>query len=83
MLVVAAVQLLEVFYQLLNDQIDWWYVLVGLLLSVPLLIAVGIWFAFFTKETVSSRIEMKICFSGFLANVDILWHLGQKLASGS
>lgn len=57
-LVVAAVQLLEVFYQLLNDQIDWWYVLVGLLLSVPLLIAVGIWVAFFTKETVSSRSQL-------------------------
>jgi hypothetical protein len=54
-LLVAGGQLLEVFYQLMNDQIDWWYVLVGLLLSVPLLIATGIWVAFFTKETVSSR----------------------------
>jgi len=52
---VAVCQFLEIFYQLLNDNIDWWYVLVGVLLSVPLIIALAFGVCFFNEETDSSR----------------------------
>merc|ERR1711998_153428 len=46
---------LEIFYQLLNDDIHWWYVLVGVILASILIIASAFAIVFFTKDTESSR----------------------------
>jgi hypothetical protein len=46
---------LEIFYQLLNDDIHWWYVLVGVVLASLLVIASAFVIVFFTKDTESSR----------------------------
>jgi hypothetical protein len=54
-ILIAVCQFLEVFYQLLNDKIDWWYVLVGVILAVPLIIALASAVGFFADETDSSR----------------------------
>merc|ERR1712151_984908 len=46
---------LEIFYQLLNDDIHWWYVLVGVILASILIIASSFTIVFFTKDEDSSR----------------------------
>lgn len=46
---------LEIFYQLLNDDIHWWYVLVGVVLAATLVVASAFVIVFFTKDTESSR----------------------------
>lgn len=52
---IAVCQFLEIFYQILNDNIDWWYVLVGVLLSVPLVVALAFAICFYNEETDSTR----------------------------
>merc|ERR1719460_2778639 len=51
---------LEIFYELLNDDIHWWYVLVGVLLASLLVIASSFTVVFFTKDTDSSRSNMRV-----------------------
>jgi len=46
---------LEIFYQLLNDDIHWWYVLTGVVLAATLVIASAFVIVFFTNDTESSR----------------------------
>ena len=46
---------LEIFYQLLNDDIHWWYVFVGVLLAACLIVASAFAIIFFTKDTETSR----------------------------
>lgn len=46
---------LEIFYELLNDDIHWWYVLVGVLLASTLVVASAFTIVFFTKDDDSSR----------------------------
>jgi len=46
---------LEIFYQLLNDDIHWWYVLVGVVLAATLVVASAQTIVFFTKDDDSSR----------------------------
>lgn len=58
-LVICLVQFLEVFYQLLNDDIHWWYVAVGVAICVPLIIAAMFVVVFFTKDTPDSRGKLK------------------------
>lgn len=47
--------LCEVFYCLLNDSYDWWYVLVGVVLLVPYFIGVTFFITFFSNDTDNSR----------------------------
>lgn len=47
--------LAEVFYCLLNESYDWWYVLVGVILLVPYFIGVTFFITFFSNDTDSSR----------------------------
>lgn len=54
-LLVAIAQFLEIFYQLLNDNIDWWYVLVGVFLNVPIVVALAFVVVFFNKDKPSTR----------------------------
>jgi len=54
-LLVALAQFLEIFYQLLNDNIDWWYVLVGIFLNVPIIVAFAFVITFFNKDKPSTR----------------------------
>ena len=56
---IAVCQFLEVFYQLLNDQIDWWYVLVGALLCIPLIVAFAFAIVFFASESDSTRVLLR------------------------
>lgn len=42
---------LESCYQLLNDEIDWWYVFIGVLLCIPIIVASGIFVALFVKDS--------------------------------
>merc|ERR1711990_323013 len=51
---------LEIFYELLNDDIHWWYVLVGVVLASTLVIASSFTVVFFTKDTDSSRSNMRV-----------------------
>jgi len=46
---------LEIFYQLLNDDIHWWYVFVGVLLAACLIVASAFAIIFFTNDTETSR----------------------------
>jgi hypothetical protein len=59
-LLVAVAQFLEIFYQLLNDNIDWWYVLVGIFLNVPIIIAFAFVITFFNKDKPSTRGLLKV-----------------------
>lgn len=56
---IALAQFFEVFYQLLNDNIDWYYVLVGCLLLIPIVIAFGFCVAFFADEGDSERVLLR------------------------
>ena len=47
--------LAEVFYCLLNENYDWWYVLVGVVLLVPYFIGVTFFITFFSNDTDNSR----------------------------
>lgn len=58
-LLICLIQFLEVFYQLLNDDIHWWYVAVGVALTIPLIIAAMFVVVFFTKDTPDSRGNLK------------------------
>merc|ERR1712134_248879 len=49
---------LEIFYQLLNDDIHWWYVLVGVILASILINASAFAIVFFTNDTESSRSKL-------------------------
>merc|ERR1712167_337430 len=51
---------LEIFYELLNDDIHWWYVLVGVILASTLVIASSFTIVFFTKDTESSRGNLRV-----------------------
>jgi len=46
---------LEIFYQLLNDDIHWWFVLVGVVLAATLVVASAFIIVFFTKDDEPSR----------------------------
>lgn len=46
---------LEIFYQLLNDDIHWWFVLVGVVLAATLVVASAFVIVFFTNDTEFSR----------------------------
>merc|ERR1711990_1384330 len=51
---------LEIFYELLNDDIHWWYVLVGVLLASLLVIASAYVIVFFTDDNKDSRSQMSV-----------------------
>jgi len=57
---------LEIFYQLLNDDIHWWYVLVGVILASCLIIASAFSIVFLTNDTESSRTQL---FTGCLLTI--------------
>jgi len=46
---------LEIFYQLFNDDIHWWFVLVGVVIAATLVVASSFIIVFFTNDTESSR----------------------------
>merc|ERR1711998_630201 len=60
---------LEIFYQLLNDDIHWWFVLVGVVLAATLVVASAFIIVFFTDDTESSR--GKLFTSCLLGNVGV------------
>lgn len=51
---------LEIFYELLNDDIHWWYVLVGVLLATTLVVASAFAVLFFTADTPGSRARLHV-----------------------
>ena len=54
-IVITVFSFLEIFYQLLNDDIAWWYVAIALGLAIPLIIACFFAVLFFSKDTPDSR----------------------------
>merc|ERR1719313_3283882 len=46
---------LDIFYQLLNDDIHWWFVLVGVILAATLVVSSAFVIVFFTNDTEFSR----------------------------
>jgi hypothetical protein len=56
---ITIVQFLEIFYQLLNDSIDWWYVLVGVGISIPLIIGFGLAVYWFAEDTDGTRVGLQ------------------------
>merc|ERR1711981_1170917 len=57
-LLITLFAFLEIFYQLLNDDIHWWYVLVGVILASTLIVASAFTIVFFTKDSESSRTKL-------------------------
>merc|ERR1712159_745671 len=51
---------LEIFYELLNDDIHWWYVLVGVLLASTLVVASAFAVLFFTSDNHGSRVRLNV-----------------------
>lgn len=51
---------LEIFYELLNDDIHWWYVLVGVILASTLIVASAFAVLFFTSDTHGSRVRLNV-----------------------
>lgn len=49
---------LEIFYELLNDDIHWWYVLVGVVLCTFLVIASAFTIVFFTVDDHKNRTKL-------------------------
>jgi hypothetical protein len=58
-IIITLVQFLEIFYQLLNDDIEWWYVLVGIAVSIPIIIAFGLTIYFFAEDDDGTRVGMQ------------------------
>merc|ERR1711990_270919 len=58
-IIITLVQFIEIFYQLLNDEIEWWYVLVGVAVSIPIIIAFGLTIYFFAEDDDSTRVGMQ------------------------
>jgi len=56
---IGVIQFWEVFYQLLNDKIDWWYVAVGVALSIPLVIAWGLTIYWLAEDTDGTRVALQ------------------------
>ena len=54
-IVITVFSFLEIFYQLLNDDIAWWYVAIAIGLAIPLIIACFFGILFFSKDTPDSR----------------------------
>merc|ERR1719454_797215 len=57
---ITLVVFLEIFYELLNDDIHWWYVLVGVLLASTLVVASAFAVLFFTNDTPGSRTRLHV-----------------------
>merc|ERR1711934_637535 len=51
---------LEIFYELLNDDIHWWYVLVGVILASTLVVASAFAVLFFTSDNHGSRVRLNV-----------------------
>ena len=51
---------LEIFYELLNDDIHWWYVLVGVLIAGTLVVASAFAVLFFTDDNPGSRTRLLV-----------------------
>lgn len=51
---------LEIFYELLNDDIHWWYVLVGVLIAGTLVVASAFSILFFTDDNPGSRTRLLV-----------------------
>jgi len=49
---------LEIFYELLNDDIHWWYVLVGVIIAATLVVASAFSVLFFTEDNDGSRVRL-------------------------
>lgn len=58
-ILITLVQFIEIFYQLLNDDIEWWYVLVGIGVSIPIIIAFGLTIYFFAEDDDGTRVGMQ------------------------
>lgn len=58
-ILLAVAQFFEVFYQLLNDNIDWYYVLVGTFLLIPIVVAFAFAIAFFADEGDQERVLLR------------------------
>lgn len=57
-LAITLMAFLDIFYQLLNDDIHWWYVFVGVLLSSLLIIASAFTVVFFTNDSPATRAKL-------------------------
>lgn len=62
----------EIFYCLLNEYYDWWYVAVGEALLIPLIIAATFFVVFFGKETDTSRSTLYVGCQLVLISVTLL-----------
>jgi uncharacterized BrkB/YihY/UPF0761 family membrane protein len=67
----------EVYWTLLNEYIHWWYVLVGTVCLIPLVVATVFAIRFFTKDQKSSRKNLWIGMILAIASFSLLaiWNL--------
>lgn len=54
-LVLAVLLSVETFYGLLNEYVEWWYVVVSIVLLIPLLVATAYYVAFFSTDSEATR----------------------------
>lgn len=87
------VEFLECFYQLLNDDIVWWYVFTGVILLIPLIVGCMFVVTFFMKDTDSSRVRLRVAcilalcsvtlFAGWNTLYFLAWYKVPMVRSGN
>merc|ERR1711959_385520 len=70
--VIYLVLFVEIFYCLLNEYDDWWYVLVGLVLLIPMLIGCCFFIVFYASETDTTRSTIKVACMLTIISVTLL-----------
>ncbi len=68
---------LDIGYGLLNEYIDWWYVLVGILLLAPLVVGVSFFVVFFASDNEDSRARLFVSCQLTIISVTLVavWNL--------
>lgn len=56
----------------MNEYVDWWYVLIGMVLLLPLLIACTFFVVFFGKETNTTRTTLFVACQLVMISVTLL-----------
>jgi len=71
-IVVTLFAFLEIFYELLNDDIHWWYVFVGVIICILLLVASAFAVLFFTKDEHPNRVKLNVACMLVIIGVSLL-----------
>ena len=67
----------ELFYGLINENIHWWYVLVGIILMAPQIVGLCFWVFFFSKDEESTRGKLYVACMLLIISVScvVIWNI--------